>query len=77
MAAVVGAPDVRLGEEVVAFVSLVDGASVTPDEIVQFAKERLAAHKYPRRVHIVDQVPLTSVGKLDRKRLRASLSATQ
>jgi long-chain acyl-CoA synthetase len=73
MAAVIGAPDARLGEEVVAFVSLVDGVSVTPDELVTFAKERLAAHKYPRQVRIIDAVPLTSVGKLDRKRLRAAL----
>jgi long-chain acyl-CoA synthetase len=73
MAAVVGAPDDRLGEEVVAFVSLVDGAGVTPDELIAFAKERLSSHKYPRQVRIVDAVPLTSVGKLDRKRLRSAL----
>jgi long-chain acyl-CoA synthetase len=67
---VVGKPDPRLGEEVVAFVSLRPGASATQDELTTFAKERLAANKYPREIRIVDQVPLTSVGKLDRKRLR-------
>jgi long-chain acyl-CoA synthetase len=76
MAAVVGRPDERLGEEVVAFVALnesLPGATVvTGADLVSFARERLAAHKYPREVHIVAAIPLTSVGKLDRKRLRAS-----
>jgi len=73
MAAVIGAPDARLGEEVVAFVSLVDGSVASEEELIAFAKERLSAHKYPRQVRIVEAVPLTSVGKLDRKRLRAAL----
>ncbi|HEX3648796.1 MAG TPA: long-chain fatty acid--CoA ligase, partial [Pseudonocardiaceae bacterium] len=70
MAGVVGRPDTRLGEEVVAFVSLRPGAGATTDELSAFAKQRLAANKYPREIRIVEQVPLTSVGKLDRKRLR-------
>ena len=70
MAGVVGRPHERLGEEVVAFVSLRPGAEATPAEITEFARGRLAANKYPREVTIVDAVPLTSVGKLDRKALR-------
>jgi long-chain acyl-CoA synthetase len=73
MAAVVGRPDDRLGEEVVAFVSLVAGASATEADLIDFTKERLSATKYPRQVTIVDAIPLTSVGKLDRKRLRATV----
>jgi long-chain acyl-CoA synthetase len=73
MAAVVGRPDHRLGEEVVAFVSLAAGGTATPEELVAFAREHLAGYKYPREVHILDAIPLTSVGKLDRKRLRASV----
>jgi len=71
MAGVVGRPDERLGEEVVAFVSLRPGSQATPAEVTEFARERLAAHKYPREVTILDAVPLTSVGKLDRKALRS------
>ena len=74
MAAVVGRPDERLGEEVVAFVALADGGVTTSDELISYARERLGAHKYPREVHIVDAIPLTSVGKLDRKRLRANVA---
>jgi long-chain acyl-CoA synthetase len=73
MAGVVGRPDERLGEEVVAFVSLRPGGQATPAEITRFARERLAAHKYPREVTVLDAVPLTSVGKLDRKALRAQV----
>jgi long-chain acyl-CoA synthetase len=69
-AAVIGRPDPVYGEEVVAFVRLRPGASVASDELVEHAKERLSAAKYPREVRIVDDVPLTSVGKLDRRRLR-------
>jgi len=70
MAGVVGRPDVRLGEEVVAFVSLRPDAVVTADELTEYAKRHLGATKYPREITIVPMVPLTSVGKLDRKKLR-------
>jgi long-chain acyl-CoA synthetase len=70
MAGVVGRPDVRLGEEVVAFVSLRPDAVVTAEELTEHARRHLAATKYPREITIVPMVPLTSVGKLDRKKLR-------
>ncbi len=69
-AGVVGRPDGRLGEEVVAFVSLRPGAEITVSELTEHAKKHLAANKYPREITIVPAVPLTSVGKLDRKKLR-------
>ncbi len=69
-AGVVGRPDVRLGEEVVAFVSLRPGAEATAEELVEHARRHLAANKYPRQITIVPAVPLTTVGKLDRKKLR-------
>jgi long-chain acyl-CoA synthetase len=70
MAGVVGRPDQRLGEEVVAFVSLRPGATLGVDDLVAFARTHLAPTKYPREIRLVDSVPLTSVGKLDRKALR-------
>jgi long-chain acyl-CoA synthetase len=70
-AGVVGKPDPRLGEEVAAFVALRPGATVTADELTAYAKQHLAATKYPRDIRIVPGIPLTSVGKLDRKKLRA------
>jgi long-chain acyl-CoA synthetase len=74
-AAAVGRPDPRLGEEVVAFVALRPDATATPDELVEYAKAHLAATKYPREVRVVPAIPLTSVGKLDRKRLRTQVRA--
>jgi long-chain acyl-CoA synthetase len=70
LAGVVGRPDVRLGEEVVAFVSLRPGSSATAEELTEHARRLLGANKYPRQITIVPAVPLTSVGKLDRKKLR-------
>jgi long-chain acyl-CoA synthetase len=68
-AAVVGRPDAVHGEEVVAFVA----GDVAPDELVAFAKGRIGGYKYPREVHVVDDLPLTPIGKIDRKALRAKL----
>ena len=72
-AAVVGRPDPLLGEEVVAFVSV--NAVVDADELLAFAAQRLAKTKHPREVRIVPAVPLTSVGKTDRKAVRRLLGS--
>jgi long-chain acyl-CoA synthetase len=69
-AAVVGVPDPYRGETVKAFVSLKPGTSATPEEIVAFAKERMAAYKYPRSVEVVDELPKTTTGKILRRELR-------
>ena len=74
-AGVIGRPDDRLGEEIVAFVALTPGSSVTEPDLVAYAKQHLSAAKYPRDVRIVPAVPLTNVGKLDRKKLREWLAA--
>jgi long-chain acyl-CoA synthetase len=75
MAGVVGRPDERMGEEVVAFISLRPGATVDADQLIAYARTRLAPTKYPREIRLVDSVPLTSVGKLDRKALRQLVAA--
>jgi long-chain acyl-CoA synthetase len=72
-AAVIGRPDDRLGEEVVAFLALKKGTSATPEQVIAFAKERLAAYKYPREVVIVDELPKGGSGKVLKTNLRASL----
>jgi long-chain acyl-CoA synthetase len=72
-AAVVGRPDEVHGEEVVAFVSLRPGAEASPEELIAWARARIGGYKYPREIHVIDAVPLTSVGKIDRKALRTRL----
>ncbi|GAA2866803.1 hypothetical protein GCM10010472_25190 [Pseudonocardia halophobica] len=69
-AAVVGVPDEYRGETVKAFVSLRAGVQATPEEIVAFTKERMAAYKYPRQVEILNEIPKTVSGKVLRRELR-------
>jgi long-chain acyl-CoA synthetase len=76
VAGVVGRPDRERGEEVVAFVSLRPGADeMTPERLIEWARGRIGGYKYPREVHVMESVPLTAVGKIDRKALRAALAA--
>jgi long-chain acyl-CoA synthetase len=70
-AGVVGRPDERHGEEVVAFVALRAPGLVSAEELVEWGRERIGGYKYPREVQFLDAMPLTAVGKLDRKALRS------
>ncbi|MFT4044375.1 MAG: AMP-binding protein, partial [Gordonia sp. (in: high G+C Gram-positive bacteria)] len=69
-AAVVGVPDEYRGETVKAYVSLRDGVEATPEELISFCKEQMAAYKYPRSVEIVGDLPKTVTGKILRRELR-------
>ena len=70
-AAVIGRPDERLGEEVVAFISLRPGATAEPAEVIAWCKERLAAYKYPRDVQVIDELPKGPSGKVLKTELRS------
>jgi len=78
-AAVIGVPDDKWGERPVALVTLKEGvASPTEDAIrrhvARFAEQGLISrYGVPDRVHVVDAIPKTSVGKLDKKVIRAKL----
>ena len=69
-AAVIGVPDDYRGETVWGYVSLKAGTTATPDELVEHCRERLAAYKRPRIVHILDELPKTPTGKILRRELR-------
>ena len=69
-AAFVSYPEARLGEVGVAFVQVVPGASVDPDGLIAFCRGRIASFKIPRHVLIVDELPMTSSGKVQKARLR-------
>lgn len=64
MAAVVGIPDERLGEEVGAAIVLEAGADISTDTLIAWSKKRLAPYKYPRHIWIVDELPLGPTGKI-------------
>lgn len=72
-AAVVGAPSVTHGEEVVAFVVLVDGAVVTEEDVQTHCRAALAPYKVPSRVRQMPALPKAGMGKTDKKALRTLL----
>jgi long-chain acyl-CoA synthetase len=63
-AAVLGVPHETLGEDVAALIVVRDGTSPSADEIQSWAKERVAAYKYPRHVIFVDDLPKGPTGKI-------------
>ncbi|MGO8961993.1 MAG: AMP-binding protein [Streptosporangiaceae bacterium] len=69
-AAVIGKPDDRLGEEVVAVVVLNPGAELTAEEIIAYSRDRLAAYKYPREVRFAAALPKGPSGKILKTELR-------
>jgi long-chain acyl-CoA synthetase len=70
--AVIGIPDAVVGEEVAAVVVLAEGAALSETELVDWAKERLASYKYPRRVFFADALPLGPSGKVLKRELVAT-----
>jgi fatty-acyl-CoA synthase len=70
-ATVVGVPDERWQERPLAVVRLRDGAGVSPDELCTFLASRVARWWVPERWAFVGEVPKTSVGKYDKKVVRA------
>ena len=73
-AVVVGIPDDRFGEEIVAVVELAPGTppgSVTAEGVIDWVKDRLASYKAPRRVRFVDSIGRSPAGKVDYNRHRA------
>ncbi len=67
---VVGIPDAKYGEEVMAWVKLREGAELTYDDIKAFCKGRIADFKIPRHVKFVNDFPLTVTGKVQKFRMR-------
>lgn len=68
-AAAIGVPDPSRGEVVKAFVALKEGQQASPEELVEFCRQRLAPHKVPRSVEVRPQLPKTLIGKVLRRAL--------
>jgi acyl-CoA synthetase (AMP-forming)/AMP-acid ligase II len=68
--AVVGVPDEQWGESVAAFVVRRSASTLGEHDVNEFARERLASYKKPTLVFFVDELPLTSTGKVSRRLLR-------
>ncbi|OLT21846.1 long-chain-fatty-acid--CoA ligase [Ornithinimicrobium sp. CNJ-824] len=71
-AAVVGVPHPELGEEVSAYVVLAPGAQATEGELVEHVRSQVAPYKYPRTVHLIEELPKGATGKILKRELRTS-----
>ncbi len=72
--AVIGIPDPVRDEAIVAVVVPVDDASPSQEEVIDWCKERLASFRVPERVEFRDELPRTSVGKIQKHVLRAQIA---
>ena len=72
MAAVVGAPDPKWGEIVVAAVTLKSGTSASESELIAHCKASLSSFKVPKQIDFLHQMPMSSFGKILRRDVRKS-----
>ena len=68
---VIGVPDPKWGESIKAIVSLVEGKSVTEEDLIAFCKDNIASYKKPKTVDFVDELPKSNYGKILKRELRA------
>ena len=67
---VVGVQDNVYGEEIIAFIKLKDGSTLTEDEIKQYCRGKLASNKIPKYIIFVEQYPVTDTGKVSKLKLK-------
>ena len=69
-AQVIGVPDPRYGEEIMAWVKVKAGEQLTEEEVKEFCREKIAHYKVPRYVKFVDAFPMTVTGKIQKFQMR-------
>jgi fatty-acyl-CoA synthase len=67
---VVGVPDPRYGEEIMAWVRLRQGATLSVEELREYCAGRIAHFKVPRYLTVVDEFPMTVTGKIQKYKMR-------
>ena len=72
---VIGVPDAKYGEEIMAWVKVRDGATLTDDDVKAFCQGRIAHYKVPRYVKFADEFPMTVTGKIQKYKMRETAMA--
>ena len=67
---IIGIPDVKYGEEIMAWVKLREGETTTDQEIREYCRGKIAHYKIPRYVKFVDAYPMTVTGKIQKFLMR-------
>ncbi len=67
---VIGVPDARYGEEIMAWIQVTEGATLTTEDVAEFCRDRIAHYKVPRYVQVTDEFPMTVTGKIQKYLLR-------
>ena len=68
-----GVPDERFGEQLVAWVRVKEGSSLTEDEVRDFCRGKISHFKIPRYVRVVDEFPMTVTGKIQKYKMRDAM----
>ncbi len=74
---VFGRPDRKWGEAVHVAVELREGADATVDDIITFAKQQVGSVQAPKQVHFLESLPRSSVGKVQRREVRALIETME
>jgi fatty-acyl-CoA synthase len=69
---VVGVPDLKYGEEVMAWIKLKEGQAATEEQIREFCRGKIAHYKVPRYIKFVSEFPMTVTGKVQKYKMRES-----
>jgi len=67
---VIGVPDKKYGEEIMACIILKDGESMTEEEMKAYIGANMARHKVPRYIDFVDSFPMNAAGKIQKYKMR-------
>ena len=71
--AVIGVPDLKFGEAVVAVIERLSNQDMSSEDVIQFCRTNLASYKKPKHVFFMDALPRTSTGKVLKAELRRKI----
>jgi fatty-acyl-CoA synthase len=72
--AVIGVPSERWDERPIALITLVKDCDIAPGELLDWLRPRIVKFWIPDEIHVLQELPITSVGKVDKKALRHSFA---